>query len=318
MVGSEHTVAAAYGTSTARAKRTRSTAAQMVAMDYFLRSIAEADSEQGRHPVTVRQVYYRAAARGLVTKDTKGRGYKKVVRHLGAMRESGELPWSWIADNARARRQLTQHAGLLDALHTMQQTYRRDYWAAQPLRVEVWVESDAIASALGQTILPYGVPIFTCRGQASKTYIRAAVDDSLAIAKPIHILYAGDWDPTGLAIDRSLDERYGRYSDNADVTITRVAVTPGQIRDYDLDGTAAKTGDPNYKRFLTICDQHGLLPVAIEAEALPPAVLRQAVAEGIESLIDPEAWRAVIGYEHAEVEQLKALVGAVDRGEHLS
>lgn len=181
------------------------------------------------------------------------------------------------------------------------------------------VESDAIASALTPTILPSGVPIYTCRGQASKTFIQAAARDSAALGKPIHILYAGDWDPTGLAIDRSLEERYQRYADEgADIRIQRVAVTPQQIREFGLTGGPVKTGDPNYKRFLATCDQHGFPPVAIEAEELPPAALRQSVADAIQSLIDPHAWQAVIGYEQAEIEQLNALVGAFHRGEHLS
>ncbi len=318
-------VSGAYGTSTTsgiKPQRGRSSRLQMIAMDYELWSLAEADSRHGEHPVTLRQVYYRAVARGLVakdTKETKNANYRKVCRHLGNMRERGELPWSWLADNARVRRQLTQHAGLTDALASWQRTYRRAYWGQQRLRVEVWVESDAIASALWPSIAHYGVPVYTCRGQASKTFIQAAAEDSARLAKPICILYAGDWDPTGLAIDRSLEERYHRYSDEgADISIGRVAVTPLQIQAHGLTGGPAKVGDPNYKRFRAKCEELGLPVVAIEAEELPPDVLRESVARAVESLIDADAWNAVIAYEEAERQQLEALVSSVERGEHLS
>ena len=269
--------------------------------------LAEEHSDQGENPVTARQVYYQAVVAGVVDKTENG--YRKVLTSLSTQRESGELPWHWIADNARIRRQMSTFRDLGEALEEMQESYRRDYWRSQPNRVEVWVESDALATALQRVVLPYGVPLFTCRGQSSKTFIREAAVDAARIGKPIHVIYVGDWDPTGLAIDRSLEERYERYSDDAELTLTRVAVTAEQIHEHGLPAGPAKSKDPNFKRFASECTAEGLAVAAVEAEALEPALLREVVEHAIVELVDVEAWKATRNYEAAERDQLAALLG---------
>jgi hypothetical protein len=278
----------------------------MAAFDEAMLYLVETHSESGRHPVTVRQAYYVATTMGFVGKtDT---GYRKVVRHLASLRENGRLPWAWIADNARIRRQMDTYSTMSDALDEMQWSYRRDYWRSQPYRVEVWVESDAIASALSHTVLPYGVPLFTCRGQASKSYIWQAAADAAALGKPIRIIYLGDFDPTGLAIDLSLEERYRRYSDRAALEVERVAVTVEHVR-RGLPSGPAKVGDSNYKRFAAYCEAQRVPVASVEAEALPPAELRDLAKAAVEAWIDAEVWESARQYEAEERRQLRQLVG---------
>jgi hypothetical protein len=289
-----------YGPRTVRA---RSTKAQVAALDDALVDLIL----MAGPPVTVRQTYYMAAGRGLVSKDQGG--YRQVIRRLTALRDRGTVPWEWIADNTRWVRKAATYRDLGDALAEWQAIYRRDYWQAQPKRVEVWVESDSIASFIGDTVDPYGVPLYVCRGQASRTYIRGAVNDAQVEGKPVQIIYVGDFDPSGLAIDRSLVDRYAEFgAGEVPLTLTRVAVTPEQIAAYDLFGYPAKRNDPNYRRFLETCAAHDLGPLAYETEALPPQVLRSIVDEAIAQAIDHSAWRAVASYETAERMQLDALI----------
>lgn len=311
--GADSTTSNVYGARTTKC-RSRLTQLQLQELDHDLRALAGIHSDYGNSRVTARQVYYLAVTHGLVAKDTSG--YRMVLRRLGELRESGRLPWHWIADNARTRRQYASHENLAVALDDMQAAYRRDYWMSQPYRVECWVESDSIATALDRTVLPYGVPIYTCRGQSSKTFIKLAADESARVGKPIRVIYVGDWDPTGLAIDRSLLERYGRYSGDPDhLTVTRVAVTADQISEFDLPSTPAKTGDPNFARFSQHCHDNDVPVAAVETEALDPGTLRELVSETIECLIDLDAWEAVRIYEEAERDQLRALVASFAGGQ---
>lgn len=285
------------------AVRRRATKADLAALDdAIVQLIILAEP-----PVTARQVFYMAAGRALV--DKHDRGYRQILRRLSALRDSGEIPWHWIADNTRWVRQSRAYRQLDDALVEWQAHYRRDYWADQPQRLELWVESDSIASFLGDTVDGYGLPMYVCRGQASRTYIRGAVEDAAADGKPVRILYVGDYDPSGLAIDRSLIDRYTAYrADEADVALARIALTPEQIVQYDLEGNPAKTSDPNYRRFAEDCRAIGLEPLAYETEALPPADLRRIVGEEIALRVDLERWRTVSAYEAAERAQLEALI----------
>ena len=50
-------------------------------------------------PMTVRQVFYQATVRDIVEKSEAG--YNKVQIDLVQMRRSGDLPYSWLADNTR-------------------------------------------------------------------------------------------------------------------------------------------------------------------------------------------------------------------------
>ncbi|WP_157791015.1 hypothetical protein [Bradyrhizobium elkanii] len=53
-------------------------------------------------PMTVRQVFYQATVRNVVEKTEAG--YTKVQTDLVQMRRTGELPYSWLADNTRWQR----------------------------------------------------------------------------------------------------------------------------------------------------------------------------------------------------------------------
>jgi hypothetical protein len=248
-------------------------------------------------PVTARQTYYMAVAAGVCPKTENS--YRRTLRVLGQAREVGSMPWEWIADNTRWVRQAETHSDLASALDDMQRHYRRDYWRDQPWRVEVWVESDSIASFISGTTHQMGVPLYVCKGQASKSYIKNAADTSQRLGKPVQVLYVGDWDPTGVAIDVSVDDRYRRYAPDAELHIQRIAVTPDLIRDLRLADHPAKPSDPNYRKFAARCEEEGLQATAVETEALPPDVLRQLVLDAVMGYVDRTLARFVAGFGDA-------------------
>ena len=265
-----------------------------------LRSALRDLIEESGPPLTVRQTYYRAISRGLLGKGE--RDYKKVIHHLGEMREDGTLPWSWIADNSRWVREPEMYGSATEALAEMARLYRRNYWDTQPIRAEVWVESDSLASFVHEITDDYGVPLFACRGQASKTYVYGAAQTAAAIGKPVVILYIGDWDPTGTAIDGSVAERLQRYGDGrVSLEVERIAVTATQVPGLIAAVHRLNHNDRNTARFLALCDRHGLPQAAVEAEALDPMELRRLVRHGIEGcILDRDAWSAMRAYEAQE------------------
>lgn len=272
-----------------------------------LRSALRDLIEESGPPLTVRQTYYRAISRGLLGKGE--RDYKKVIHHLGEMREDGTLPWSWIADNSRWVREPEMYGSATEALAEMARLYRRNYWDTQPVRAEVWVESDSLASFVHEITDDYGVPLFACRGQASKTYVYGAAQTAAAIGKPVVILYIGDWDPTGTAIDGSVAERLQRYGDGrVSLEVERIAVTATQVPGLVTSTHRLNHNDRNTARFLALCDTHGLPHVAVEAEAIEPDELRQLLRDAIEGcILDRDAWQAMRAYEEQERDLLAGL-----------
>jgi hypothetical protein len=261
------------------------------------------------HPCTVRQIYYLGIGR-YWAKDIGGnrKHYRDVVRLVGDLREQGELPWGWIADNTRWVRKDTMFSSKEEAVTRWAEAYRRDLWASQRAHVEVWCESDSIAGVINDVTRPLGVGLYVCRGQSSKTYVYEAAQAYRTIGKEVRILYVGDWDPTGLAIPLSVEERIHRYAD-IEVMLDRVAVTTHDVANGDLVAHEVNTRDGNYQRFAARCIAMGLDPqTAVEVEAIPPANLRSRLNTALYDLVDDAgSWNATIAAEESEQDILRRL-----------
>jgi hypothetical protein len=235
---------------------------------------------------------------------------------MGLMREEpphglGMLPWEWITDSTRYCRIPTMYDSPKDAMERTAEEYRRHLWAQQPRRVEVWAESDSVSGILDEVTRGLGVGLFSCRGQASKTFAQSSAEEYRYAGKPVTILYVGDWDPMGLAIPRSLRERLLRYSrDAVEVDFRRIAVTAGDVRSGELQTHHVNTRDPNYRHFAEECRLIGLGPqTAVEVEALPPAVLRDRLEAAIYDLVeDVDTWNVTIAAEESERELFMRIV----------
>jgi hypothetical protein len=241
-------------------------------------------------PMTVRQTFYRAVATGLVQK--REAEYKNVVcRLLAQMRLDEMLPWGWIADNTRWMRKPVTFSSLGDALKRTATLYRRSLWDNQDVYVEVWCEKDALAGVLLEETSKWDVPLMVTRGYPSLTYLYEAADAIVARDKPAHLYYFGDHDPSGVDIERNLEERLWEFSDEAEIWLERVAVTPRQIEEWSLPTRPTKRTDSRARSFTG---------QSVEVDAIPPRQLRQLVRECIEPHVDPRALEVVREAEASE------------------
>lgn len=253
-------------------------------------------------PLTVRQVYYLAVAQGIVPKSHQ-HGYRVVQIRLTALRETGEVPYEWIIDNSRQVSEPLTYASVEDAVAQTARWYRRDHWADQPVRVEVWCESDSIATFISPTTRTLGVPLLPAKGQTSRSFAYTAAQAAIAADKPVRIVYLGDRDPSGLSIPDNIEVRYAEHG-VWDVELERVAVTPEQAASLP-GGGEPKRSDPNYARFAADCEAHGLPIETFETEAIDPRDLRVLVDSAVRQHIDEEAWAASGAAEKADRAQLK-------------
>jgi hypothetical protein len=306
-----------YDASDIKPRRARRTKAELVEFNRELYRIVEANQ-----PVSDRNVYYRAVSAGLIDKDTaatKRRNYQKVIRAIGGMRESGEMPFGWIVDNTRLRRGPRLHDSMGDALADMTRLYRRNLWRTQSTHVEVWCESDSAASEVVDVTWGLGVSLMSCRGQSSSTFAWTAVQDWRQLDKNVIAIYVGDWDPSGLAIARSLEERLKRYGPELDIEFQRLAIEPEDIENEELKlrefAHETNRADPNYKAFVTTCQEHGFDPdESIELEAVEAPTLRAWVRDIISECIDDkEQWEMAEKIEEEERKSLSAIVDSLPR-----
>jgi hypothetical protein len=287
-------------------KGSRRTKADMAALREGLLEIVEA-----AHPMTVRQVYYRAVVAGLVDK-TEAEYNSTVARLLLEMRRSGELPYDWISDNTRWMRKPRSYTGLANFIDQHQQAYRRSLWAESETYCEIWLEKEALAGVVLGVTGTYDVPLMVSRGFASESYLYSAADtitDQLSVkgaAEQAVIYYFGDHDPSGLHISISIEKGLRRLCDQLlkgfepeMLVFERVAVTESQIADWDLPARPTKTkGNAHAK------DWPDGRP-SVELDAIPPDELRYLVQLCIEQHVDQDQLEHLRTVEAAEREQLQ-------------
>lgn len=253
------------------------------------------------NPMTVRQVFYQLVS-WQVIKNTQSM-YNQVSTLLVEMRQTGLIPWEWIEDRTRAPRQVSMWNGLPDFAETAYNAYRRNVWDDQDTLIEVWLEKDALSGILSQITNEYRVTLNVGRGYDGWSSIHEAGVRYIEWGKPVVILYFGDFDPSGVDMVRSLEERIRFFG--ASPEMIRCALTREDIDDFSLPPNPTKITDSRRKAFV---DEYG--DIAVELDALPVNVLRARVRHAIEARIDLDAIERI---KKQETEERNALYDALHR-----
>lgn len=248
-------------------------------------------------PASVRACCYRLFALGLIPNMSKG-STDKVSRLLVGAREDGVIPWGWIVDETRAVEQVASWNNPDELIGSAVAQYRKDYWADQAERIEVWSEKGTIRGTLKPVLDEYGVAFRVMHGYGSATAIKNAAEDSTGGDK-MTAFYVGDWDPSGLhmsAVD--LPARLQRYGGVVD--LQRIALTADDvgttIPSFDA---ATKTGDPRHRWFR---EHYGAR--CWELDAMSPVTLRERVRSAIVGKLDMGLWMRAVEVERAECESM--------------
>lgn len=249
-------------------------------------------------PMTVRQVFYRLVSQGVIGK-TEGEYKSTVVRLLGEMRRSGEVPFSWIADNTRWMRKSKSYSSLESMLKHTAAAYRRAVWDNQPAYVEIWLEKDALAGVLMEETDTWDVPLMVTRGYPSLSYLHNAAEAIAEQRKPTYIYYFGDHDPSGLDIPRKVESDLREFAPEAEIFFERVAVTRAQIKAFGLPTRPTKRTDSRAKNFIG---------ESVEVDAIPPRQLREIVRACITRHVDEREYEVLKAAEASERESLKRWV----------
>jgi hypothetical protein len=278
-------------------KRSRSTKAEVEARREALLDIID----DGR-PMTVRQVFYQATVRGLVEKADSG--YAKVQTDLTLMRRAGDLPYDWLADNTRWQRKPRTFNSVEDALKETAQFYRKSLWKDADAYVEIWLEKDALAGVVYPVTAAFDVPLMVARGYASLSFLYSAAEHINTLDVPAYIYHCGDFDPSGVNAGEKIEETLCELAPEAVIYFERIAVTPEQIRAWNLPTRPTKVSDTRAKGFGAI---------SVELDAIEPNQLRALVQETIEQHLPPEQFEVLKAAEESEREIISRLVGGMQR-----
>jgi hypothetical protein len=247
--------------------------------------------------MTVRQVFYRLVSMGAIDK-TEAEYKGTVCRLLAEMRRSGDLPWHWIADNTRWQRKPKTYRGLDHLLHETAKLYRRALWEKQDAYVEVWLEKDALAGVLSDVTEQWDVPLMVTRGFASLSYLYTAAEAITRVGKPTYLYYFGDRDPSGVVIDRKIEQDLRAFAPKAEIHFDRVAVTREQIASLNLPTRPTKSKDSRS------CSFEG---ESVEVDAIDPETLRELARDCIGQHVNQQELVALWATEKRERETLNEI-----------
>jgi hypothetical protein len=211
------------------------------------------------------------------------------------MREAGEIPFEWIADNTRWMHKPTSFTGIEHCLNSAAEFYRRNLWASMPMQVEIWCEKDALAGVLLEETKVYDVPLMVARGYSSMSFLHSSAKAIEAKDKPAYIYHFGDLDPSGVDATRDIEAKLRRYAPQAEIHFERPAVTRQQADEWDLPSRPTKQTDTRAKKWTG---------TSVELDAIPAARLRQIVRECIERHVDQQKLDMLKVAEESEREML--------------
>jgi len=262
-----------------------------------VKEILEEYEEQGIK-VTLRQLYYQLVSRDIIPNTQKE--YSKLSKVLTDARYSDMVSWDAIEDRVRIPEVPNTFMDIKHLLEVACRSYQLDRWKEQEYYIELWTEKDAISSVIQPLCEKYQVTLSVNRGytSASAMYKSAERIKDNCENKECIILYLGDHDPSGLDMDRDIQDRLTEF--DCAVAVLRIGLTQKQIKKYTPPPNPAKITDPRAKEYIKKFGD-----TSWEVDALEPQVLQKLVEDTILIYLDLEKYEQVQEQEKKDIKVLK-------------
>lgn len=261
--------------------------------------------EQG-YTLTLRQLYYQFVARDIVPNTMQE--YKRIGSVINDARIAGRLDWNAIEDRTRNLEKLPSWDSPKEILESCAEQFRFDWWDSQPVRVEIWVEKEALVGVIERVAHRYRVPYFACRGYTSQSETWRAGQRFIEHnerGQPVKVLHLGDHDPSGIDMTRDNDDRLQMFSESGDVEIERLALNEDQVRRYRPPPNPAKLTDSRATNYISKFGDKSW-----ELDALDPKVIDELISTAIKNYIDADAWEVA---KAREVDARKRIAAVAKR-----
>lgn len=237
--------------------------------------------------LTIRQIYYRLVADyGL---ENSMNSYKRIVSILSKARLSGTIPYGAIEDRTREITEFDKYGyspvgdfmeTWYDRLETLDDYYWVSKWKGQPERVVVMVEKQALQGIFSDVCKEWEVDLMVCKGYLSLTQQYELVNrlrDRIDEDQDLHMIYFGDFDPSGENIPEKMEERLDVDFDLQYRSFTKEALTIEQVEEWGIPPAPAKGSDSRTRGFMR---KYGV-GMQVELDAIKPDQLTTMINEAI-------------------------------------
>jgi hypothetical protein len=240
------------------------------------------------YKMSLRQLYYQMVTEKVIPNQQKY--YAKLSKVLSDARLCGIVDWDIIEDRTRRPYRKSNFQGAKELMESAIYSLRLPRHYDQENYVELWTEKDALYSVLQPIADDYHVPLVVNRGYSSSSAMYRSFNRfRYKHQKPI-IIYLGDHDPSGLDMDRDINDRMEMFG--VEMKIDRLALTKSQINKHSLPPDPAKITDPRIRGYI---EEHG--KGSWEVDALSPPILDKLVRSKLETYIDMDKYNAWIPRE---------------------
>ena len=155
-------------------------------------------------------------------------------------------------------------------------------FVAPPLsnpHIEIWVEKDSIRNFIAKLAAKYHLSIQVLRGFASLSMYRKALNRARRRGVKL-ILYIGDFDPSGLLIEKVAEEEMNH---KLGIKFVRLVLTMEQIKHFKPPSRPVNPKDSRTKEY---AEKYGNR--CWEVEALRPRTLYRLIEKGLKENVPPE------------------------------
>lgn len=280
--------------------------------------------------LTLRQLYYQFISRDLLPNSE--RSYKNLGNAITKGRMAGMIDWNHLTDRGRnAALPYYSDETPAEIIRSASYGYVLDRWSTSPVRVEVWVEKEALGEVVSRAANRLQVGSMACKGYMSASEMWAAAQRFgryIAQGQKVMLLHLGDHDPSGIDMTRDIRDRlstfiggdhtqqaYGQALDEtgwdwgyAEAALEDLATSLGggrsEVTDVfeverialNMDQIQQYDPPPNPAKLTDsrgtgYVDLYG--PSSWELDALPPDVLNTLITDKIREHLDADAYNAV-------------------------
>ncbi len=257
--------------------------------------------------LTLRQIYYQFVSRGMI--ENTDRSYKRLGSIISEGRRAGLIDWTAIEDRTRFLRKNAWWKGPRDLLQAACKQYHIDLWRDQEMRLEVWIEKDALVGVIEQVCNDNDVPFFSCRGYVSDSEMWEAAYKRMdgysrgSLGQSVLVLHLGDHDPSGIDMTRDIRDRLGLFSTRAEIEVRRIALSMEQINELGPPPNPAKVTDSRYEGYVAEYGEESW-----ELDALEPQYIVNLITKEIEAERDEDTWNEANEQQERQRQQIQGVV----------
>ena len=253
--------------------------------------------------LTLRQLYYQFVARDLIENTMKS--YNRLGSIVNDARLAGLIDWDRIEDRTRSLSSNPHWAHPANLVGKCAKWFQVDKWQRQPIRLEVWIEKEALAGVIEGVCTQNDVPFFCCRGYTSQSEMYKAADRMKFYnleRQQVVILHLGDHDPSGIDMTRDIEDRLCLF-EVPRVTVKRLALNMEQVEEYGPPPNPAKLTDSRAENYIW---EYG--NSSWELDALEPRVIISLIQSEIDLYRDDVKWKESVWWEDQYKDELNIVV----------